>query len=1197
MSPLLSVVVPFFNVEPYFRDCLASIARQTLRDLEVICVDDGSLDGSAAIADVFAGEDDRFRVVKQENAGLGAARNTGALRASGEYLCFMDSDDVLPVDAYELLVSSLRESGSDFACGNVLYLNSAGTWRSGLHALPFRETLLRTHVSARPELLLDRTAWNKVFRHDFYRKHDFSFPPGLYEDAPVTIPAHVLARSVDVLDDPIYYWRQREAGDPSITQSRTVPGNLEDRIASITRVQGFLTAHASPALRRRFDEFVLRSDLNLYVNEVLDADEDYRGRLVENVGSLVERMDSDVLSRLPWERRLVFELVKRRRSEEFFEVLAARRQGMSYGLIRRVFGWYADHPLMHRGILPRKVFRAGDSDLSLVCRIDQLHWQDADHRLRVSGRAYIKGIDLSVEEASEITVTLRNLRTEQSIGLPARRVLRQDVTAASDQDVTCYDWSGFEVDIDPAALADASRNARWRLEIEVNARSTRRSGWATATAISEVRRFPVVRVASEVCLRVETNPDDEVLFKVQRIQAVARVRTAGAGVIEVSGWVASDIPPGREGSSEESSVEIVEGGSAGAPEEGAGEVSAGVLLARLRRGHRELRIPAACRVLGGGRIGFSAPLPVAELLPPDLAGGVAADPRIYPDLNWDLFVDVGSDRPRRLTTELTAAEEYAIVGDREVCVLATRLGTLTAVARPVRPMTTDLTWAPDGRLLVAGRCSGATDPQARLVLRRVGGGGIHRLPLDREGERFAAAVSLTELDLYGDLVPLAGGRWEIMIESDGGLVPLRAAKSLLGRLPGTRGAGVHTFRVRAYRASGVAVDVQPALGADGGRYAQRRLAERDYPALMREPIRDLVVFESWRGRQYSDSPRAIYEELRRRGDGRECVWISADGQVRPPGEARVVLRGSRAHYEALAHASHVFSNENAPDWFVKREGQVYVQTWHGTPLKRIAHDIPDIRFNNGADYLRRFSLEVAKWDLLLSPNSFSTPIFSRAFRYDGPVLQSGYPRNDPLHRPEGRQEAARVRRALGVSPDRKVVLYAPTWRDDQGLSGGRYQMDMRLDFDRARRVLGDDYAFLFRGHLHTSKVSRPTGPDDPFLDVTRYPDVTDLLLVADVLITDYSSVMFDYAGTGRPILLFTYDLEHYRERLRGFYLDLAEHAPGPLLSTSDEVIDALADLEGTVSAHAPAHRAFRDRFCHLDDGNASARVLDHVFRG
>ncbi|WP_433251736.1 CDP-glycerol glycerophosphotransferase family protein [Streptosporangium sp. CA-135522] len=1168
LSPLLSVVVPFFNVEPYFESCLASIARQTLRDIEVICVDDGSLDGSAVIAKAFAEKDGRFRVIHQENAGLGPARNAGALQATGEYLCFMDSDDMLPVDAYELLVSSLRESGSDFACGNVLYLNSTETWRTGLHSRPFRETARQTHINTRPDLLLDRTAWNKVFRHDFYREHGFGFPGGLYEDAPVTIPAHVLARSVDVLSDVIYYWRQRDVGDPSITQSRTVPGNLEDRIASITRVQTFLAAHASPALRRQFDEFVLRSDLTLYVNAVLDADEDYLGRLLESAGSFVERMDPDILSELPWEQRLVFELLKRRQAEEFTEVLADRREGVFHGMTRRVFGWYGDHPMMHRGVLPRKVFRAGDNDFGLACRIDGLQWQADTGCLRVSGRAYIKGIDLPAEESSDIAVTLRNTRTERVIELPVQRVLRTDVTAFSRRGMNCYDWSGFEVDVDPVALAESVRKSRWQVEVAVTAQSIRRAGPLVATTSSDARRFPGVPITPRTCLHVDVNADDEVLLRIQSVQAVAEPRAADEGTIEVSGWVASkaQIDP------------------------------SGTLLARLRRVHREVSVPARCEPLGDGRVGFSAHLPAADLLIAELLGDVTTSPQIDPDLRWDLFVTVDSGKLRRLTAGLVATEAYVTVGDREVGITATGFGPLSAVVRPVRPTVTEIGWGADDVLRVAGQCSGAADPRDRLVLRRADGGEIHHVPLDRDGERFAGEFSPAAFELYGERLPLPSGRWEILIGPPQSPSPLRLARSLPADLPDPRTIGMHTFRVRGHRANGVAVDVRPALDGDAGAHAQRRLVRQDYPAFMREPLRDLVVFESWRGHQYSDSPRAIYEELRRRGDGRECVWISADGRVRPAGDARVVLRDSRAHYEALAHASHVFSNEAAPDWFAKRDGQVYVQTWHGTPLKRIGHDIAKGRFNDGASRLRRFAPEVARWDLLISPNSFSTSILPHAFGYGGPVLESGYPRNDLLHRPGSGEAAARVREALGIARDKRVVLYAPTCRDGHGLPGGRHEPDIRLDFDRALRALGGDCVLLYRGHPNTCGTPGTVSRHEGFADVTRYPDVTHLLLIADVLVTDYSSLMFDYAGTGRPMIFFAYDLEHYRERLRGFYFDPAEHAPGPLLETTDEVIEALTDVEGVLSAHARAYDAFRERFCHLDDGNAAARVVDHVFR-
>jgi len=173
------------------------------------------------------------------------------------------------------------------------------------------------------------------------------------------------------------------------------------------------------------------------------------------------------------------------------------------------------------------------------------------------------------------------------------------------------------------------------------------------------------------------------------------------------------------------------------------------------------------------------------------------------------------------------------------------------------------------------------------------------------------------------------------------------------------------------------------------------------------------------------------------------------------------------------------------------------------------------------------------------------------------------------------------------------VLYAPTWRDDEFYGQGRYRMSMQLDLAAARRMLGDDHVLLVRRHPN---VVDPI-PDDGsgfVRDVSTYPDMADLLSVTDVLITDYSSVMFDFANTGRPILLFTYDLEHYRDRLRGFYFDFEREAPGPLLMTSEDVVKTLAEIAVDRNAYAAERKAFQLRFCDLDDGNATKRVVDRM---
>ncbi|WP_369824219.1 glycosyltransferase family 2 protein, partial [Kitasatospora sp. Root187] len=170
MSPRLSVVVPIYNVERYLQECLDSIAAQTFEDFECVLVDDGSTDGSAAIAEAYAAKDTRFRLVQQENKGLGAARNTGwrHLAPGTEYLTFVDSDDTLPTGAYQLMVSTLDETGSDFVAGNALRLRVAGLFPSHGHRRAFAESRLRTHVREVPGLVTDRTAWNKVYRRSFF---------------------------------------------------------------------------------------------------------------------------------------------------------------------------------------------------------------------------------------------------------------------------------------------------------------------------------------------------------------------------------------------------------------------------------------------------------------------------------------------------------------------------------------------------------------------------------------------------------------------------------------------------------------------------------------------------------------------------------------------------------------------------------------------------------------------------------------------------------------------------------------------------------------------------------------------------------------------------------------------------------------------------------------------------------------------
>lgn len=350
-----------------------------------------------------------------------------------------------------------------------------------------------------------------------------------------------------------------------------------------------------------------------------------------------------------------------------------------------------------------------------------------------------------------------------------------------------------------------------------------------------------------------------------------------------------------------------------------------------------------------------------------------------------------------------------------------------------------------------------------------------------------------------------------------------------------------------------------------------------------------IVYNSFGGR-YSDSPRAIHEALVARGRPAEHVWVADPGHAPAfPAGTRTVPAGGPDMVCALESADVVVSNTHLDVEWSKAADTVYLQTWHGTPLKRLHFDV---RWAPAGE-LARLTRDIGRWDALLSPNADSTPLFRQAFGFTGEIVESGYPRNDVLSAPGAGGVRRRVRRELGIADSATVVLYAPTWRDDLARTGAG-DFALHLDLDELHRRLGPDHVVLLR--LHYLVAQRLVAGDRAGVrDVSGHPDISELYLAADVLVTDYSSTMFDFAVTGRPMVFFAYDLADYRDRLRGFYFDLAAIAPGPVVATSAAVADALADLPAVAARHAPAYAAFRARFGHLEDGHATDRVLQRFF--
>lgn len=422
MAPRLSVVVPFHNVEGYLGDCLQSLARQTFHDVEVVLVDDGSRDGSAQVAKTFCERDQRFRLVTQVNQGLGPARNTGVRHAEGEYLAFVDSDDLVQRQAYERMVGSLDETGSSFAAADARrFSNSSGVRESWLHREPFADDRRATHVFEFPPLALDRMVWNKVYRRSFWDEFGYEFPPIRYEDYPVTLRAHIDASAVDCIAAPVYYWRERESGE-SITQHRFELPNMCDRVVSAEMVMDLLDERA-PQLRDLVHRHLAQIDLMALLLAFGSVPERQEAALLELSRRLAHRLDSRALADASAYDRLQHlaleagDLDRLRRLARFRldgglrEGLRARRRVSAPWRFENRYPGRHDRPR----VAPRELYELPPQSMFLRTRVTALDWDPTAFIVR--GTAEIRHLRTSRRSALHLSLVHRT----GEIPLPVER--------------------------------------------------------------------------------------------------------------------------------------------------------------------------------------------------------------------------------------------------------------------------------------------------------------------------------------------------------------------------------------------------------------------------------------------------------------------------------------------------------------------------------------------------------------------------------------------------------------------------------------------------------------------------------------------------------------------------------------------------------------------------------------------------------
>lgn len=362
----------------------------------------------------------------------------------------------------------------------------------------------------------------------------------------------------------------------------------------------------------------------------------------------------------------------------------------------------------------------------------------------------------------------------------------------------------------------------------------------------------------------------------------------------------------------------------------------------------------------------------------------------------------------------------------------------------------------------------------------------------------------------------------------------------------------------------------------------------------KEVIDNQIIFESFGGKFYADSPRYLYEYLYNNfKDDFKFVWVMDDTNFKIPGNPKIVKRLSLDFYKEIARSKYWVTNGRQSLKLKKRKSQKIVSTWHGTPLKKLGFDI-DNTYAKDPNTKKLYRRTSKQWDYLISPSQYVTDILRSCFTYDGEILQEGYPRNDILYN-AGENQINQIKKDLNIPDDKKVILYAPTWRDDKFYQEGGVEFKLEFDLDALKESLGDEYVILIKTHYFIADQLDLSKYEGFAFDVCRYNDIAELYLISDILITDYSSVFFDFANLKRPILFFTYDLDRYENVLRGFYIDIRTEVPGPLVFTTEEIIDRIIHIVELNEEFKERYDEFYNRFCYIDDGDASKRIVQKIW--
>ncbi|MDX6327313.1 MAG: CDP-glycerol glycerophosphotransferase [Nocardioidaceae bacterium] len=1168
-DPLVTVVVATVAqgaADDGLADCLDALHRQEQESLEILVAAADDQPTDQVVQDLVE-RDPRFRLVTGAFPDVATARNRGADQARGRYLAFLRPQDELPTDALRLLAVSLEESGSEFAFGRLLEVDGVRRDIAGVPHPAHRDDHTGASLETWPEAITDIAEENRLYRTSFWRAAGLAFPATPEAVAPA-LAALLASTRFDVL------------AATTCRRARTTPGaevdvvalaraGLRDWLSATGVVRRVLRAAAPEAVIQKVPEAVTQAVTQAWARAACDVDvvdhldnahhltpdlwEDLRSCL----GSVRDLLTPDTWATVRAESRtkVWLAVAGHRRVLEMFVALRQveggnRRTAVAGGRV------LADFDGLEGVAVPRDCLVLSDGETALSAHLHRMRWRD-ERRLELTVFAWVPFVDLE-EEVPDLEARLVDAAGLASLPVPVTPRPDPQANVVAGHRYQDYAPGAAELLVDVAEVARAWPGGAPTLHVELTltARGVTRSGGFSSR---ESRTVP--GPLGPVHVPPGAAAGRQVLVRAHAEHQVALGVRAAPEVTLVSGRTSGSTVTG-----------VVLGAARGTVHAVSGDV----------------RVAAASSTVADGTEAFELRLP--ERAQGHAAGQATEEP-------WRLMV-IDADGGERPVGYPVAARERFLDADADAEVLLARAARGMVEVVPAVPtlLVTGVT-ADAEAIEIRGRWVGRVPAgwrlslSSRVTVSAEGAGAgtevVARLPATVDRWGLGRTCLPPELYLL-EAVALPGAPAGAELRADVVIAEQMADELLRFRTTDV----LRLALVRSGR--GPAVLVQPPLSDDErGPRAQQVLQQE--VAAARPPVDEhAVYFQSYTGEVATDSSRALSDELRRTRPDLTLYWgVASCATPVPEGTVPVLMR-SREWHRVLGSAAYLVSNIDLNRRFHRRAEQRYLQTFHGYPAKAMGLAVWRSRGFSPS----RLDLELAParddWTLILTPAPEMDVHYREQYQYTGPIETAGYPRDDALLGVDADEVRSRTRRLLGITEGQTAVLYAPTWRNDEAISFRRAALVPHLDVETAADRLGDDVVVLLRGHRFHARAGGRGTHSARLVDVTDYPEVNHLVLASDAAVLDYSSLRFDFSLTGRPMVFLVPDLDRYRGG-RGFLFPFEESAPGPLVSTTDEVVNALQDLPAVAARYAEEYAAFQRRFNYLQDGRAAERVAARFF--